>query len=137
MEALYTAVGTASSGRDGRVASDDSIISLPLAMPKSMGGAGGNGTNPEQLFACGYAACFGSALKLVAARKKLPVTKVEITAKVGIGKKGEGFGLVVELIGVMGGVAMEQAKELMQAAHQVCPYSNAIRGNVEVMLTVA
>lgn len=137
MESLYTATGIATAGREGKVLSDDKVIDLPLTMPKSLGGPGGQGTNPEQLFACGYAACFGSALKLVASRKKIAVSKVEITAKVGIGKQGEGFGLQVELIGSIGGATPEQAKDLMHTAHQVCPYSNATRNNIEVKLTVA
>ncbi len=137
MHTLYTAVASANAGREGKVQSDDGQLSLPLAIPKSLGGPGGAGTNPEQLFAAGYAACFGSALRLVAGQKKITTGEVTITAKVSIGQTEKGFGLAVELEGKMPSLSHEQALELMHAAHQVCPYSNATRGNIEVKLSVA
>jgi lipoyl-dependent peroxiredoxin len=136
MNPLYTAHATAIGGRNGSVKSDDATIDLPVTMPKGLGGAGEPGTNPEQLFAAGYAACFGSALALVARMQKVTTGPVHITAHVSIGKAGEGFGLAVELEGHMPDLAHEQAEALMQAAHQVCPYSNATRGNIEVTLSV-
>lgn len=137
MNVLYTAVASATSGRDGKVYSDDKTLDLALAVPRGLGGPGGAGTNPEQLFAAGYSACFGSALKLVAGQKKIATGPVTITAKVSIGKGDKGFGLAVELEGHMPELASEQAHDLMEAAHQVCPYSNATRGNIEVKLSVA
>jgi Ohr subfamily peroxiredoxin len=137
MTPLYTAVAKAIAGRDGKVATDDNKIALGLSMPKELGGPGGSGTNPEQLFAAGYSACFGSALKLVASQKKIAVGEVEITAKVGIGKQAPAFGLVVELVVKVANVSAAQANELAHAAHDVCPYSLAIRNNVEVKLSVA
>jgi Ohr subfamily peroxiredoxin len=135
---LYTATATATAGRDGKVLSDDGAIDLGLAVPKGLGGPGGAGTNPEQLFAAGYAACFGSALKLVAGMQKIVTGPVHITAKVSIGKTDAGgYGLAVTLEGKLPEVSREVAEGLMKAAHQVCPYSNATRGNVEVTLSVA
>ena len=136
MNALYTAHATAIGGRNGSVKSDDGTIALPVTMPKGLGGAGDAGTNPEQLFAAGYAACFGSALGLVARMQKITTGPVEITAHVSIGKVGEGFGLAVELEGHLPELERAQAEALMHAAHQVCPYSNATRGNIEVTLSV-
>jgi lipoyl-dependent peroxiredoxin len=137
MKPLYTATVTAKGGREGRVHSSDGVLDLALTVPQSMGGAGGNGTNPEQLFAAGYSACFESALGLVARRKKITLTDVSLTAKVTIGKTDGGdFNLAVELHGVFPGVHRKDAEGLMQDAHQVCPYSRATRGNVEVKLTV-
>ena len=137
MTPLYTAVATATAAREGKVISDDDVLNMNLSVPKGLGGPGGSGTNPEQLFAAGYAACFGGALKLVAGQKKIALGEVKITAKVSIGKVGQGFGLGVELIGAIEKVTPEQAKELMHAAHQVCPYSNATRNNIEVKLSLA
>ncbi len=137
MTPLYTAVASATAGREGKIQSDDGVLDIALSMPKDLGGPGGPGTNPEQLFAAGYAACFGSALKMVAGQKKIAVGNVKITAKVSIGKEGQAFGLAVELSGAIEKVTPEQAKELMHAAHQVCPYSNATRNNVEVKLSLA
>lgn len=136
MTPLYTATASALGGRAGRVKSDDGTIDLAVTMPKGLGGDGAPGTNPEQLFASGYAACFGSALGLVARQKKIVTGPVRITAKVTIGKTDAGFGLAVELRGDLPEVTREQAEELMAAAHQVCPYSNATRGNIEVTLSV-
>lgn len=138
MNALYTAHATATGGREGRVVSDDGTIDLPLSMPKGLGGSGAAGTNPEQLFASGYAACFGSALGLVARMQKVQTGPVKITANVTIGKGDDGgFGLAVELVGHFADLPKEQAEALMQAAHQVCPYSKATRGNIDVKLSVA
>ncbi len=137
MKPLYTAVATAEGGRTGHVRSSDGILDLPLTMPKALGGSGAAGTNPEQLFAAGYSACFGSALALVARMKKQPVEKVTITAHVTIGSTdGGGYGLAVELHASLPGLARETAEELVHAAHQVCPYSVATRGNIEVKLVV-
>jgi osmotically inducible protein OsmC len=137
MNILYTAEGTAWGGREGRAASSDGTLDVQLAIPKSMGGPGGAATNPEQLFALGYAACFHSALKLVAARDKIDVTDSAITARVGIGANDSGgFGLEVELEAELPDVDRAVAEDLVAKAHEVCPYSNATRGNVEVTLTV-
>jgi Ohr subfamily peroxiredoxin len=134
---LYTAVATATHGRDGAVRSDDGTIDHKLSIPKGMGGPGGAGTNPEQLFAAGYAACFGGALGLVARMQKSPMKSGEITAHVTIGKTEKGgYALAVELHGKLDGVSKEEAQKLLEAAHQVCPYSNATRGNVDVKLIV-
>lgn len=137
MKPLYTAIATAEGARTGHVRSSDGVIDLALSMPKSLGGAGGPGSNPEQLFAAGYSACFESALRLVARTKKQPIEKASITAHVTIGQvDGGGFGLAVELHGSIPGMEREQAEALMHAAHQVCPYSVATRGNIEVKLVV-
>jgi osmotically inducible protein OsmC len=132
---LYTATATAFGGREGRVASDDGILELQVVPPQSMGGKGG-ATNPEQLFAAGYSACFGSAVAHVARVQKIKTGPVEITAKVGIGPIEKGFGLTVALEAKLPELPREQAEALVHAAHQVCPYSNATRGNVPVTLTV-
>ena len=132
---LYTAVATATHGRDGTVRSDDGTLDHKLAIPKGLGGPGGPGTNPEQLFAAGYSACFGGALGLVARMQKSPMKGGEITARVTIGKTEQGgYGLAVELHGKLDGVSREEAQKLLEAAHQVCPYSVATRGNIEVKL---
>ncbi|MBB4907604.1 organic hydroperoxide resistance protein [Actinophytocola algeriensis] len=138
MEALYTAKATSTgAGRRGHVASSDGVLEHDLSMPKEMGGPGGAGTNPEQLFAAGYAACFHSALQAVARREKVSVHDSSVTAEVGIGKQGEGFGLVVDLVVALPGLESEAAQKLVDTAHQVCPYSNATRGNIDVNLRVA
>jgi len=134
---LYTAVATAVGGREGRVKSDDGTLDLALAMPKGLGGSGTAGTNPEQLFAAGYSACFGSALAHVARMKKVTTGPIEITAKVAIGKAGLGFGLAVELLARIPELPREEAEALLAAAHQVCPYSNATRGNIVVDVRLA
>ena len=136
MQVLYTANASASAGRSGRVTSDDGIVDFALVVPQGMGGPGGAGTNPEQLFACGYSACFGGALKLVAGMQKVVTGPVTISAAVSIGKDATGYGLAVKLTGHMPELSAEQAMALMQAAHQVCPYSKATRGNIEVELAV-
>lgn len=138
MNTLYTAVATASSGREGRVRTEDGKIDLDLSIPEGMGGSGGPGTNPEQLFAAGYSACFGSAVRAVAARQKVNPRESTITAKVSIVQTEEGeFRLAVELVGAFPELTQEQGAALMRAAHEICPYSNATRGNVEVTLSVA
>jgi osmotically inducible protein OsmC len=137
MNAIYTAVATATGdGRNGHTASEDGLLDLDVRIPKEMGGAGG-ATNPEQLFAAGYAACFHSALKLVAGQEKADVTGTEVSASVSIGTLDNGgFGLAVELDVHAPNLEHDAALALVEKAHQVCPYSNATRGNVEVKLTV-
>jgi Ohr subfamily peroxiredoxin len=137
MNILYTAEATAWGGREGRVVSSDKVLELDLAIPEGMGGPGGAKTNPEQLFAAGYSACFHSALKLVAAQEKVDVSESAVTAKVGIGADDAGgFGLQVALEAELPDLDQAQAEALVARAHEVCPYSNATRGNVEVTLTV-
>jgi Ohr subfamily peroxiredoxin len=135
MSAVYTAVATATGeGRNGHTRTDDGGIDLDLAVPVEMGGPGG-GANPEQLFAAGYAACFHSALKLVARKQKAAFSDSAVTAEVGIGPdEAGGFGLEVTLRVELGGIDQAAAEQLVAAAHQVCPYSNATRGNVPVTL---
>jgi Ohr subfamily peroxiredoxin len=135
MKTLYTAVATVHGGREGHVKSDDGILDLDLRVPKSMGGPGGAGSNPEQLFAAGYAACFESALRLVARTQKKPLKDAHITAHVSLIVSDAGaYGLGVELRGHVDGVSVEETRALMEAAHEVCPYSRATRGNIEVKL---
>ena len=135
MEALYTAKATAEGGRLGKVTSSDGTLDLALSMPKSLGGQGKeNATNPEQLFAAGYAACFDSALNLVArqARKRI---ESKVTAEVSIGKDTDGgYKLAAVLNVAIAGVSIEEAEELVEKAHGVCPYSKATKGNMEVEL---
>ncbi|MYL25995.1 MULTISPECIES: organic hydroperoxide resistance protein [Halomonadaceae] len=134
---LYQAQATASGGRDGKATSDDGQLNVKLTTPKELGGAGGEGTNPEQLFAAGYSACFIGALKLVAGKAKVELPEeTAITGQVGIGPEGEGFGLAVTLNVHVPGFEQQQAEELVHKAHQVCPYSNATRNNVPVELVV-
>jgi Ohr subfamily peroxiredoxin len=135
---LYTARATAEGGRDGRAASDDGKLDVTVAPPKEMGGTG-QGTNPEQLFAAGYAACFHSALKTVARVSKQDVAGSTVTAAVGIGpiNGGAGYGLEVELVVSLPTLEREAAEQLVAKAHEVCPYSNATRGNIKVGITVA
>lgn len=133
---LYTATATAIGGRDGTVKSDDGLLDVKVTPPKSLGGQGG-ATNPEQLFAAGYAACFGSAVGHVARLQKLDPGPIEITAKVDIGPAGKGFGLQVELIATIPDLPRDQAQKLVEAAHEVCPYSNATRGNIVVDVHLA
>lgn len=131
---LYTATATAVAGRDGRVKSDDGQLDVAVVPPRALGGSGAPGTNPEQLFAAGYSACFGSALGHVARAQKITTGPVTITAHVTIGPVGQGFGLAVELLADIPQLPREQAEALLQAAHKVCPYSNATRGNIVVDL---
>jgi lipoyl-dependent peroxiredoxin len=131
---LYTAEATSTGdGRNGHVRSSDGRIDLDLAMPPEMGGTG-DGTNPEQLFAAGYAACFHSALRLVSRRQGVDPGASTVTGQVGIGPEGDAFGLVVTLVIHIPGLEREQARDLADAAHQVCPYSRATRGNISVEL---
>jgi osmotically inducible protein OsmC len=138
MQILYTtSVAATKGGRTGHVKSIDGYLNLPLAMPKELGGPGGEGTNPEQLFAAGYAACFHSALQLVARMRRITLGESEVTAHVSIGKEQDGgFALEAALEVNLPGVASDVAKELIEAAHQVCPYSKATRGNIKVTLHV-
>lgn len=134
---LYKATATATGGRDGRATSSDGALDAKLATPRELGGGGGEGTNPEQLFAAGYSACFLGALKHVAASQKIALPKdASIEGTVGIGQIPSGFGIEVELRISLPGVAREQAEALVQKAHTVCPYSNATRNNIDVTLTV-
>jgi len=137
MDALYTAEALATGGgRNGHVVTPDSRIDLDLAIPEAMGGSGA-GANPEQLFAAGYAACFHSALQAAARTAKVKIDGSSVGAQVSIGSLGDGgFGLAVTLEIVIPDVPAEQARELAEAAHQICPYSNATRGNIEVTLAV-
>src|SRR3954454_5802758 len=137
MDALYTAEATAWGGREGRAASSDGHVDVQLVIPKELGGPGGEGTNPEQLFATGYAGCFHSALKLVARSQKLDVGESAVTVRVGIGaSEGGAFGLTVGIEAELPGLEREQGLALGDGAHQVCPYSNATAGNVDVTLSV-
>jgi Ohr subfamily peroxiredoxin len=136
MDALYTAVATATHGRDGRAVTSDGKLDLDLSVPKEMGGDG-KGTNPEQLFAAGYAACFAGALGVVGRQAKVDVSEAAVTGEVSIGKQGEGFALAVTLrVELPDGLDQETGRKLVEQAHQVCPYSNATRGNVPVELVV-
>lgn len=135
---LYEAEVTATGGREGKAASHDGQFSVTLSLPKALGGPGGDGTNPEQLFAAGYAACFLGAVKLVARQKKIPLSDdVTITAKVGMGPVTVGYALTVELKASLPGIDKAVAEEIVHGAHERCPYSHATRGNVPVTLTVA
>lgn len=136
-KALYQAHATATGGRDGRAVSSDGVLDVKLTTPRELGGAGGNGTNPEQLFAAGYAACFMGAMKFVAAQKKIALpAELKIDGIVGIGPIPTGFGIEVELRIAVPGMDKEKAKALVDKAHIVCPYSNATRGNINVTLTL-
>lgn len=134
---LYTAQVTSTGGREGRSESNDRALSVVLSTPKGLGGAGGAGTNPEQLFAAGYSACFIGALKFVAGKNRIALADdTRITASVGIGPIPTGFALEVTLDIALPGLTQEQAAALVTQAHQVCPYSNATRGNIDVNLVV-
>ena len=136
-QVLYTAHATSTGGRDGRSVSSDKALDVKLATPRELGGAGGEGTNPEQLFAAGYSACFIGALKFVAGKEKIAFPQdASIDASVGIGPLPTGFGIQAELKISLPGLPREQAEDLVQKAHHVCPYSNATRGNIDVTLTV-
>ena len=133
METIYQAKATATGGREGRVSSSDGVLDFKVEIPKEMGGRGGAFTNPEQLFAAGYAACFDSALNLVARTQKIRLQNTETTAIVGIGKtETGGFGLDVDIEVKIPEIDRELAQKLIEQAHQVCPYSNATRGNIRV-----
>jgi Ohr subfamily peroxiredoxin len=135
MKTLYTAVSTAHGGRDGHVRSSDGIVDLDVKTPKEMGGAGGAGTNPEQLFAAGYAACFESAMRVVARKQKMPLADATVTGHVSFNVTDDGkYVLSVELHGKVEGMSRDDAQKLMEVAHTVCPYSNATRGNIDVKI---
>ncbi|MFD3873884.1 organic hydroperoxide resistance protein [Streptomyces sp. NPDC058623] len=131
----YTAVATAENGRDGRVATSDGKLDVVVNPPKELGG-NGEGTNPEQLFAAGYSACFQGALGVVAKNENADISGSTVTAEVGIGKNDDGFGLIVKISAVIPNVDAATAKDLIEKAHQVCPYSKATRGNITVELAV-
>ncbi|MDX5445911.1 MAG: organic hydroperoxide resistance protein [Zoogloeaceae bacterium] len=134
---LYRATASATGGRDGRAVSSDGVLEVKLSTPRELGGAGGDGTNPEQLFAAGYSACFLGAMKFVAGRDKLSIpTDVSVKSTVGIGPIPDGFGIEVRLDISLPGLDREAAEELVRRAHIVCPYSNATRGNIDVHLNV-
>jgi osmotically inducible protein OsmC len=135
---LYRAHATAAGGRDGRAVVPEGKLDLKLSTPRELGGAGGEGTNPEQLFAAGYSACFVGAMKFVAARDKIAVPAgISVDGSVGIGAIPDGFGIEVELKVSLPGMDRDAAQALIDKAHIVCPYSNATRGNVDVTLTLA
>ncbi|HEY0856582.1 MAG TPA: organic hydroperoxide resistance protein [Albitalea sp.] len=134
---LYTAHATSTGGREGSSRSSDGALDVRLSTPKELGGAGGPGTNPEQLFAAGYSACFIGALKAVGAKMKIAIpAETSIAAEVGIGPIPAGFGIQATLNVSLPGIDRETAEKLVQAAHQVCPYSNATRGNIDVTLNI-
>jgi len=135
---LYTAQATATGGREGRAVSSDNVLDVQLSTPRELGGAGGPGTNPEQLFAAGYSACFLGALKFVAGQAKVALpAETTVTGRVGIGQIPTGFGIEAELTISVPGIDRAQVEELVQKAHIVCPYSNATQGNIDVRLIVA
>lgn len=139
MQIAYQAVATATGGREGRAVSNDTRLDVKLSTPKELGGAGGEGTNPEQLFAAGYSACFLSALKLISMHMKAPLpADAAVTAEVGIGPNGNGgYGLAVDLLVALPGMEQAIAQALINKAHEVCPYSNATRGNIDVKVALA
>jgi len=137
MKILYTAEAIVEGGREGRGRTSDGRLDVKFSVPEAMGGQPGSGTNPEQLFAVGYAACFQSALLSVARGLKLDASESTITARVGIGPTGHGgFGLIVGLDLHAPHLSLGEASDLMARAHEICPYSNATKGNVDVTLTV-
>lgn len=132
---LYRATAKTTGGRDGASASSDGALNVKLTTPKELGGAGGSGTNPEQLFAAGYSACFIGAMKFVAGQQKITIpADASITATIGIGPIPQGFGIEAELQISLPGMDKSAAQGLIEKAHQVCPYSNATRGNISVTL---
>ena len=139
MQILYKAQATATGGRDGRAVTSDNQLDTRLSTPKELGGPGGEGTNPEQLFAAGYSACFLSALKFVAMQAKIAIpAEAAVTADVGIGPNGHGgFGLSANLLVSLPEMERATAQALVNKAHEVCPYSNATRGNIEVQVALA
>ena len=137
MKTLYTTSVTAQGGRDGHVKSENGILEMDVRTPKALGGASDDFANPEMLFAAGYSACFDSALNLVIKKSKIETGETTVKAKVSIGQiENGGFGLAVELDVNVPGVSLEEAQSLVEQAHQVCPYSNATRNNIEVQLAV-
>ena len=139
VDVKYRTTASAIGGRDGQARTDDGNFSVKLSTPKELGGAGGDGANPEQLFAAGYSACFIGALKVAAQQLKLRLpADAKVTATVGIGPRSEGgFGITADLRVELPGVDRAEAEKLVATAHQICPYSNATRGNLEVGITVA
>ena len=139
VDVKYSTKATATGGRDGHARSEDGVLDVKLSTPKELGGAGGEGANPEQLFAAGYSACFIGALKAAGAQMKVKVpAETKVTATVGIGPRSEGgFGITTDLVIDLPGLDRDEAQKLIDAAHQICPYSNATRGNVDVGLTLA
>jgi lipoyl-dependent peroxiredoxin len=138
MNIFYTAEATASGGREGTTRTSDGSLDLTLVPPVELGGPGTPGTNPEQLFAAGYAACFGNALNLVARRMKLDPTDSTVTARVGLGASGQGaFGMTVELVVAVPNVDPDSARDLMEKTEKVCPFSNATRGNIPFEMKLA
>lgn len=137
MQILYKAESTAWGGREGRAASSDGNVDVNLVVPKELGGPGGAGTNPEQLLATAWAGCFHSALKLVARGDKLDVSESAVTVRVGLGMSENGtFNLAAEIEAELPGLDAETARGLVEKSHSVCPFSNATRGNVDVVLSV-
>jgi len=139
IDVKYRTTATAIGGRDGRAHTDDHALDVKVVTPKELGGPGGEGVNPEQLFAAGYSACFLSTLKLVGHQRKVAIpADATVSATVGIGPNGEGgFGLMAELVATLPGIDRTTAEQLVAAAHQVCPYSNATRNNIDVAVSVA
>ncbi len=139
IDVKYSTVATATGGRDGHATSEDGRFDVKLSTPKELGGAGGDGSNPEQLFAAGYSACFIGALKVAGQQLKVKVPDdVAVTATVGIGPRAAGgFGITTDLTVSLPGIERDEAQRLVDAAHQICPYSNATRGNVDVGLVLA
>jgi Ohr subfamily peroxiredoxin len=139
MQAIYTATATSTGGREGQSTSSDNRLSVKLSTPTELGGPGGEGTNPEQLFAAGYSACFIGAIKHVASQQKLSIPEPTVTAKVGIGEhpKGVGFNVCVDLEVQLPGMDRDVAEKLLEDTHQICPYSNATRGNIDVTTTLS
>ena len=134
---MYTAIVTATGGRNGKIVSDNGILNLEVRPPTALGGANDDYANPEMLFAGGYAACFDSALNLVMRQQRVKTSETTVTAEVSIGKSDNGgFGLAVTLSVNIPQVSIEQAQELVEKAHQVCPYSNATRNNIKVAFEV-
>ena len=139
VDVKYRTTATATGGRDGEARSEDGILAVKLSTPRELGGAGGEGSNPEQLFAAGYSACFIGALKVAGGQLKIKVpAETHVTATVGIGPRAQGgFGITADLVVDLPGLDRADAERLVDAAHQICPYSNATRGNVDVGLSVA
>lgn len=139
IDVKYTTAATATGGRDGHARSEDGRFEVQLSTPRELGGAGGDGSNPEQLFAAGYSACFIGALKVAGQQLKMKLPDdVAVTATVGIGPRAAGgFGITTDLTVSLPGIEPEAARRLVDTAHQICPYSNATRGNVDVGLTLA
>ena len=133
---LYTTSATATGGRDGHAKTADGALDVSLSTPKELGGAGGPGNNPEQLFAAGYSACFGSAIQAVAGRDKIKPEAVHVTAEVTLVVNGHDYSIAVKLKAKIDGVSHEEAEKLVEEAHKVCPYSKATRGNIPVELEV-